>query len=139
MQSHHGARNLETTTTRSGGFSGPDTSPDGVRTFLAALIESSEDAIISKDLNGIISSWNGGAQRIFGYTAAEIVGQSILKLIPPELHSEEEQILTKVRAGERIEDHATTRIRKNGERFPISITIFPMRDGAGIIIGASND
>jgi len=128
---------LELTTTQSEGFSGPDPSPEDVRIFLAALVESSEDAIISKDLSGMITGWNGGAGRIFGYTAEEIVGQSILTLIPPELHSEEEQILTKLRGGERIERFETTRIRKNGERFPISITIFPMRDGTGIIVGAS--
>jgi PAS domain S-box-containing protein len=130
-------RTLEKMTTYPGGFSGPDALPEEVRSFLAAMIESSEDAIISKDLNGIISSWNEGAQRIFGYTATEIIGQSILRLIPPDLHSEEEQILAKLRAGERIEHYETTRIRRNGERFPISISIFPMRDGAEMIIGAS--
>ena len=118
-------------------LAGPDALPEDVQSFLAAMIESSDDAIISKDLNGIITSWNEGAHRVFGYTSSEIVGQSILKLIPPELHREEEQILAKLRAGERIEHYETTRIRRNGERFPISLTIFPMRDSAGVIIGAS--
>jgi PAS domain S-box-containing protein len=121
--------------THTGGLSGHDVLPEDVLSFLAAMIESSDDAIICKDLNGIISDWNEGAHRIFGYTTSEIVGQSILQLIPPELHSEEEQILAKLRAGERIEHYETTRIRRNGERFPISITIFPMSDGTGIIIG----
>jgi PAS domain S-box-containing protein len=119
------------------GFHGPEVLAEDARNFLSAIIESSDDAIISKDLNGIISSWNEGARHIFGYEASEIVGQSILQLVPPELHSEEEQILAKLRAGERIEHYETTRIKKNGERFPISLTISPIRDGGGIIIGAS--
>jgi PAS domain S-box-containing protein len=109
----------------------------GTQNFLAAIIASSDDAIVSKDLNGIVSSWNEGARRIFGYEAEEIVGQPILRLIPPELHHEEEFILGKIRAGERIEHFETTRIRKNGERFPISVTISPVRDDSGTVIGAS--
>ncbi|HTV08762.1 MAG TPA: PAS domain S-box protein [Candidatus Aquilonibacter sp.] len=105
--------------------------------FLAAIIASSDDAIISKDLNGIIRSWNGGARRIFGYEADEIIGQSILRLIPEELHHEEDTILGKIRTGERIEHFETTRLRKSGERFPISVTISPIKDHSGAIIGAS--
>lgn len=105
--------------------------------FLAAIIASSYDAIISKDLNGIITSWNEGARHIFGYETEEIVGESILRLIPKDLHHEEDYILTKLRAGERIEHFETTRIRKNGERFPISVTISPIRDNTGKVIGAS--
>lgn len=105
--------------------------------FLAAIIASSDDAIISKDLNGIIRSWNDGARRIFGYEADEIVGQSILRLIPEELHHEEDVILAKIRAGERVDHFETTRLRKNGERFSISVTISPIKDDAGVIIGAS--
>ena len=80
--------------------------------FLAAIVASSDDAIISKDLNGIISSWNDGARRIFGWEANEIIGQSILRLIPTELHHEETFILEKIRAAERVEHFETNRIRK---------------------------
>ena len=107
------------------------------KNFLAAIITSSDDAIISKDLNGIISSWNEGARRIFGYEADEIVGQSILRLIPPELQHEEDFILAKIRSGQRIEHFETTRVRKNGEKFAISVTISPIKDDNGRIIGAS--
>jgi PAS domain S-box-containing protein len=105
--------------------------------FLMAVIASSDDAIISKDLNGIISSWNEGARRIFGYEAHEIIGQSILRLIPPELHPDEDIILAKIRAGERIDHFETIRVRKNGDRFPISVTISPIKDDSGVIVGAS--
>jgi PAS domain S-box-containing protein len=107
------------------------------KNFLAAIVATSDDAIISKDLNGIINSWNEGARRIFGYEADEIIGQSILRLIPVELHHEEDFILGKIRAGERVEHFETTRMRKNGERFPISVTISPIRDDNGVVIGAS--
>jgi PAS domain S-box-containing protein len=107
------------------------------RAHLAAIIDSSDDAIISKDLNGTILSWNEAAARIFGYSADEIVGQSILTLIPPELRQEEDKILAKVKAGERIHHYETTRVRKNGEKFPISATISPIRNETGTIVGAS--
>ena len=107
------------------------------RSFLAAIIASSDDAIISKDLNGIIRSWNEGARRVFGYEANEIIGQPILRLIPEELHHEEDSILAKIRAGERLDHFETTRLRKNGERFPISVTISPIKDERGTVIGAS--
>jgi PAS domain S-box-containing protein len=115
---------------------GPDNS-DHPRSFLAAIVESSDDAIISKNLQGIVTSWNEAASRIFGYTAEEIIGQSILRLIPEELRHEEEMILSKLRSGERIDHYETTRIRKGGERFEISVTISPIRDSKGHIIGAS--
>jgi PAS domain S-box-containing protein len=107
------------------------------RIHLAAIVDSSEDPIISKTLDGTIISWNRAAMRVFGYEAQEIIGQSILKLIPPELHFEEEAILRKLRAGEKIEHYETVRMRKNGETFPISITISPIRDEMGKIIAAS--
>jgi PAS domain S-box-containing protein len=107
------------------------------RLHLAAIIDSSDDAIISKDLKGTILSWNGSAARMFGYSADEIVGQSILMLIPPELHEEEDQILAKVKAGERINHYETIRVSKNGERFLIAATISPIRDTTGKIVGAS--
>jgi PAS domain S-box-containing protein len=110
---------------------------DEARYRLAAIIESSDDAIVSKDLNGIIMTWNAGAERIFGYKAEEIVGKSVLTIIPPELHSEEPMILANLRAGRRIEHYDTERVRKNGERLPVSLTISPIRDREGNIIGAS--
>jgi PAS domain S-box-containing protein len=110
---------------------------DTAKNFLAAIVASSDDAIISKDLDGIISSWNEGARRMFGYEAEEIVGHPILRLIPPELSHEEDFILSKIRSGERIEHFETTRVRKNGEKFAISVTISPIRNDSGEIIGAS--
>jgi PAS domain S-box-containing protein len=107
------------------------------RLLLAAIIDSSEDAIISKDLNGIITSWNNAAHRMYEYTAEEIVGQSILRLIPDELHSEEDVILRKLRAGERLEHFETTRLSKSGKRIDVSLTISPIRDSGGRVIGSS--
>ena len=107
------------------------------RFLLAAIIDSSEDAIISKDLSGIITSWNKAAHRMYGYTAEEIVGQSILRLIPEALHAEESEIRRKLRAGERIEHFETTRISKSGQRIEVSLTISPIRDNAGRVIGSS--
>jgi PAS domain S-box-containing protein len=104
---------------------------------LAAIVESSDDAIVSKDLNGIIQSWNAAARRMFGYAPEEIIGESILRLIPEELHSEETFILAKLRSCERIDHYETVRLRKNGERFEVSVTISPLIDRQGNVIGAS--
>ena len=104
---------------------------------LAAIVESSDDAIISKDLNGVIISWNAGAQRIFGYTEAEVVGQSITIIIPSELQDEEANILRHLRAGEHIEHYETSRVTKQGTRVDVSLTISPMKDSAGRVVGAS--
>jgi PAS domain S-box-containing protein len=107
------------------------------RYWLSAIVESADDAILSKDLNGIITSWNRAAQRIFGYTEEEMVGASVLKLIPQELHPEEQFILSKLRAGDKIDHYETTRVTKTGERLNVSLTISPLRDSSGKIIGAS--
>ncbi len=110
---------------------------DQSRFRLAAIVDSADDAIASKDLNGIVQSWNEGAHRMFGYTADEMVGQHMLKIIPEDLHYEEEEILRKLRVGERIDHYETTRQKKNGERIDVSVTISPIRDGSGRVIGAS--
>jgi PAS domain S-box-containing protein len=110
---------------------------DESRFRLAAIVDSADDAIIGKDLNGIIQSWNQGACRMFGYSADEMVGQSILRLVPPELHYEEDEILRKLRAGERIDHYETTRAKKSGEKLNVSVTISPIKDESGRVIGAS--
>jgi PAS domain S-box-containing protein len=104
---------------------------------LAAIVDSSDDAIISKDLNGIITSWNAAATRVFGYSATEMIGAPILKLIPEELHSDEKMILESIRAGRRIEHFETVRLAKDGRRLDVSLTISPIKDDRGRIIGAS--
>ena len=104
---------------------------------LSAIVESSDDAIVSKDLDGKITSWNKGAERIFGYSAAEMVGSSIFKLIPPEFHDEENEILGRLRRGDRIDDFETVRMHKTGRRINVSITVSPIRDENNVIVGAS--
>ncbi len=104
---------------------------------LAAIVESSEDAIVGKNLSGYILSWNAGAERIFGYTAEEIIGRSILTVVPPELAHEEAEILRRLARGERIQNFETVRVRKGGERFSVSLTISPIKDEHGRVIGAS--
>lgn len=108
-----------------------------VTSRLAAIIESSDDAIVSKDLNGIIMSWNAAAERMFGYSADEAIGRSIRMLIPEELQDEEDMVLAKIRAGERIDHYETVRQRKDGTRLSISLTISPIRNESGDIVGAS--
>ncbi|MBX3568370.1 MAG: PAS domain S-box protein [Rhizobiaceae bacterium] len=104
---------------------------------LAAIVDSSFDAIISKDLNSIIRTWNGAAERLFGYAAEEAVGRSILMLIPDGLQVEEEEIIRRIRAGERVATFETTRRRKDGSLVPVSLTVSPIRDPDGTIVGAS--
>jgi PAS domain S-box-containing protein len=105
--------------------------------YLAAVVGSADDAIVSKDLDGIIQSWNTGAERIFGYTAAEILGKPVRTLIPADRQSEEDAILAQLRRGERVDHFETVRVRKDGTPIDVSLTISPVRDSDGRIIGAS--
>ena len=107
------------------------------RARLAAIVESSDDAMVSKDLSGVIQSWNAGAERLFGYAAAEAVGRHITLIIPPERHGEEETILARMRRGERIEHYQTERVAKDGRRLHVALTVSPLRDESGRIIGVS--
>jgi PAS domain S-box-containing protein len=104
---------------------------------LAAIVDNSDDAIVGKDLNGIITSWNKGAERIFGYSAAEMIGTSIMRLIPTEHQHEEEKILACIRRGERYDHFETTRLTKDGRHIYVSLTISPIKDANGNVIGAS--
>ena len=104
---------------------------------LAAIVECSDDAIIAKDLAGNISNWNAGAERLYGYTAAEAIGRPITMLIPPERHHEEEMILERVRRGERIQHYETVRLRRDGTRLDVSLSVSPIVDARGRIVGAS--
>jgi PAS domain S-box-containing protein len=104
---------------------------------LAAIVESSDDAIVSKTVDGIITSWNPGAERMFGWTAEEAVGKHITLIIPEDRHAEEEQVLAKIRRGERVEHFETVRVTKDLRLLNISLTVSPVRDAAGRIIGAS--
>ncbi|HEX2270010.1 MAG TPA: ATP-binding protein [Pyrinomonadaceae bacterium] len=112
-------------------------SPELAPYWLAALIESAEDAIISKTLEGIITSWNKGAERIFGYTADEVIGKPITILIPPDHIDEEPAILARLRAGDRIDHYETVRVTKDGRRLDISLTVSPIKGPHGEIVGAS--
>jgi PAS domain S-box-containing protein len=105
---------------------------------LAAIVESSDDAIISKDLNGIVKSWNPGAERVFGYSAEEMIGNSIRKIIPPELFPDEDRIMSAVARGERTEHFETMRIRKGGEQIEVSLTLSPVVDENGKIRGVAS-
>jgi len=104
---------------------------------LAAIVASSDDVIVSKDLNGIITSWNNAATQVFGYSPEEIIGTSILKLIPEHLHSDEKTIIENIRAGRRIEHFETVRLAKDGSQIDVSLTVSPIKDGEGRVIGAS--
>ncbi len=104
---------------------------------LAAIVTSSDDAIISKDVEGIVTSWNASAERLFGYTAEEMIGQPVLRLIPADGQNEEREILSRISRGERIEHYETVRCRKDGTRLTVSLTISPLFDAHGRVIGAS--
>ncbi|MCW2601860.1 MAG: putative Histidine kinase [Frankiales bacterium] len=105
--------------------------------MLAAIVASSDDAIISKNFDSIITSWNAGAQRLFGYTPAEIIGESVLKLIPPDRQEEEPEILARLKRGERVEHFETKRLTKDGSLLDVSLTISPVKDAQGKVIGLS--
>jgi PAS domain S-box-containing protein len=104
---------------------------------LAKVVESSDDAIISKDLNSIIISWNQAAERLFGYTASEAIGKSIRMIIPADRQSEEDEVLARIRAGESVTHYETLRQRKDGSKVPISLTVSPIYDDTGVVVGAS--
>ncbi len=104
---------------------------------LAAVIETSDDAIVSKTLDGVVRTWNQGAERIFGYSADDMVGKPIHLLLPVERRHEEDEILRRLQAGERVDHFETVRVRKDGRRIDVSVTISPMRDASGRIVGAS--
>jgi PAS domain S-box-containing protein len=107
--------------------------------WLASIVESSDDAIISKNLDGIITSWNRGAERVFGYTADEAIGQPITIVIPKERQDEERAILTRIRRGERIDHFETVRQRKHGSLIVVSLTVSPVKNAEGKIVGASKN
>ncbi len=104
---------------------------------LAAIVESSDDAIVSKDLNGIVTSWNAAAEKMFGYTAEQMIGRSIRTIIPADRQSEEDDVLARIREGIRVDHFETVRQRRDGSCLPISLTVSPIRDGTGKIVGAS--
>jgi PAS domain S-box-containing protein len=108
------------------------------QSLLASIVASSDDAILSKTLDGAITSWNSGAERMFGYTAAEAIGQSIMLIVPPERRQEELSILDRIRQGDRVEHLDVVRVAKDGRRVDISVTVSPVFDRHGRIIGASN-
>jgi PAS domain S-box-containing protein len=115
----------------------PPVGSDDARLRLAAIVDSSDDAIVSKTLEGIIVTWNRAAETMFGYTASEAVGKSITMIIPPERLHEETEVLTRVRRGDRVEHFETIRVHKNGTRVYISLTVSPIRNDEGVIVGAS--
>jgi PAS domain S-box-containing protein len=114
-----------------------DTRNDAARAELAAIVDSSYDAIVSKTLDGVITSWNRSAERLFGYTAAEAIGRSIFLIIPEDRKTEEENVLARLRRGERVEHFETVRKTKDGRLIPISLTVSPVTDRSGRVIGAS--
>lgn len=103
----------------------------------SAIVESSDDVIITKDLEGLITSWNSAAERMFGYTEEEAIGQPITMIIPPDLKEEENRILKRLAAGEQIEHYETRRVTKDGRTILVSLTISPLKDARGRIVGAS--
>ena len=117
--------------------SGPKMTAEELQAQLAAIVASSDDAIVSKDLNGIVQSWNEGAARIFGYSADEMIGQSITKVIPKDRLDEEQDILARIRRGERFNHFHAIRVRKDGQPIEVSVTVSPIKNAAGVVTGAS--
>ncbi len=115
----------------------PNIAPDGLSSLLIAIVNSSDDAIISKTLDGIITSWNRAAEAMFGYTAAEVVGKSIRIIIPSDRQEEEDFVLGKIRCGERMDHFETIRQTKHGQLLNISLTVSPVRNASGTVIGVS--
>ncbi|MES2700743.1 MAG: PAS domain S-box protein, partial [Pseudomonadota bacterium] len=109
----------------------------GIYDFYAALVESTDDAIVAKDVNGTVISWNPAAERLFGWTSDEMVGGSIRRLLPADRHHEEDDILARIARGERVGQFLTKRLHKNGELLDISVTVSPVRDAMGTVVGAS--
>src|SRR5690349_17141507 len=105
--------------------------------YLAAIVQSAEDAIISKDLDGIVTSWNPAAEQIYGYSAEEMIGQSMMRIVPPDLRDEESHILETIRRGGRVQHFETRRIRKDGTTVHLSLTISPITGLDGKVVGAS--
>lgn len=120
---------------RASTFAGP--SAPAAESWLASIVDSSFDAIVSKNLDSTITNWNRGAERLFGYSAAEAVGRSVLMLIPDHLQTEEREIISRIRSGEVVETYETIRRRKDGTLIEVSLTVSPIRDAAGTIVGAS--
>ncbi len=116
---------------------GPHDDAEIAAARLAAIVNSSDDAIVSKTLDGVITSWNAGAERMFGYTESEAVGHHITLIIPQDRHAEEEQVLARLRRGERVDHFETVRRRKDGTAIDISLTVSPLRSASGAIVGAS--
>src|SRR6516165_9116933 len=109
----------------------------GIEAVLAAIVDSSDDAIIGKTLDGQIRTWNAGAERVFGYTAEEAIGRSITMLMPPDRLHEETTIVATLSRGERIDHYETVRVRKDGRRVHISLSVSPIRDATGTVVGAA--
>jgi len=114
----------------------PEVALDAAR--LAAIVQSSDDAIVSKTLEGVILTWNTAAERIFGYSAGEMIGASIYKLIPPDLHHEEVEVLQRITRGESVAHYEAMRLRKDGTLFPVELTVSPVRNSKGTIVGAAS-
>ena len=128
---------LAVTIARQLGFSVERMRADPASRLLASIVNASDDAIVSKDLNGIVTSWNRGAERLFGYTANEMIGRPVTTLIPQDRQSEEVEILERIRRGERVEHYETVRQRKDGGLVDVSLTVSPVKDAAGKVVGAS--
>ena len=115
----------------------PDQRANITQAFLASIVESSDDAIVSKDLNGVVVTWNQSAERLFGYSADEVIGKPILFLLPTDRQHEELSILERIRSGKPINNYETVRRHKNGALVDISLTVSPLRNTAGVVVGVS--